>query len=245
VNDSDPAGRLFGGMEKLGPGGDAHTLHVLRSLPSQRFRLVVDAGCGTGRQTLALAGALGTVVHAVDSYEPFLSELARRAREAGVEHLVQALCMDMKDIPQVFHDIDLLWSEGAAYNIGFSNALTSWAPTLTAEGFAVISELSWLKEQVPDEVSEYFRTGYPDMKSVQDNLAAAEAAGYKVLNTYTLPGQAWVDGYYDVLAPRARALANDSDPSVRAFAADAVREIEVFQRSEDSYGYVFYVLQRA
>ncbi len=25
----------------------------------------------------------------------------------------------MKDIPQVFQDIDLLWSEGAAYNIGF------------------------------------------------------------------------------------------------------------------------------
>ena len=52
---------LFGGMEKLGPGGNAHTLHVLRLLPKQQFRVIVDAGCGTGRQTMVLAKALGTL----------------------------------------------------------------------------------------------------------------------------------------------------------------------------------------
>lgn len=245
MNVSDPVGLLFGGMEKLGPGGNTHTLHVLRLLPKQQFRLVVDAGCGTGRQTLALAKELGTRVHAVDSYEPFLNDLVRRAREAKVERLVQAHRMDMKDIPQVLQGIDLLWSEGAAYNIGFANALAIWARALTADGFAVISELSWLKEQAPDAAREFFRSGYPEMQSVQRNVTDAERAGYKLLTTYTLPGQAWVDGYYDLLAPRAKALVDHSDPSVRAFAAETVREIEVFQCSEDSYGYVFYVLQRA
>ena len=43
---SDPIGLLFGGMEKLGPGDNAHTLSVLRLLPTREFRLVVDAGCG-------------------------------------------------------------------------------------------------------------------------------------------------------------------------------------------------------
>src|SRR5262245_43969704 len=33
-------------MEKLGPGDNAHTLSVLRLLPTREFRLVVDAGCG-------------------------------------------------------------------------------------------------------------------------------------------------------------------------------------------------------
>ena len=242
---SDPVDLLFGGMEKLGPGSNAHTVHVLRLLPKQSFRVVVDAGCGTGRQTLTLAKALGTRVHAVDSHEPFLNDLARRAREADVEDLVQARCMDMKDIPQVFRDIDLLWSEGAAYNIGFPDALAIWAGALTADGLAVISELSWLKQPAPDAVREFFRSGYPDMRSVQDNIEVAERAGYKVLTTHTLPGQAWVEGYYDVLAPRAAALADHPDPSVRAFAAETVREIEVFHSSGDSYGYVFYVLQCA
>jgi cyclopropane fatty-acyl-phospholipid synthase-like methyltransferase len=240
----DPIALLFGGMEKLGPGCNAHTLQVLRSLPGREFRVVVDAGCGTGRQTLALAKELGTRIHAVDTHQPFLDELLERARETKLEHLVQPHCQDMKDIPQVFPDIDLLWSEGAAYNIGFPNALATWSPAIVPGGFAVVSELSWLKEQVPHAVKEFFASCYPDLQSVQQNGAAAERAGFTLLATHTLPSQAWVEGYYDILSPRAQALLGHADPDVRSFAAETVREIEVFACSADSYGYVFYLLQR-
>jgi len=241
----DPVGLLFAGMEKLGPGSNSDTLHVLRLLPKRQLSLVVDAGCGAGRQTLALAEELEVLVHAIDSYQPFLDDLVRRARAAQLEHLVQARCMDMQGIPQTFREIDLLWSEGAAYNIGFPNALRTWAPALAAHGLVVVSELSWLKVQPPDEVKEFFRSGYPDMRSVQDNIAVASSAGYEVLATHTLPGRAWVDGYYDLLQPRAKALLDHPDAAVRDFAAETVREINVFGRSEGSYGYVFYVLQGA
>lgn len=50
MSSSDPIDLLFGGLEKLGPGGNAETLHVLRLLPKEEFGLVVDAGCGVGRQ---------------------------------------------------------------------------------------------------------------------------------------------------------------------------------------------------
>ena len=244
MNEFNPIDLMFGGMEKLGPGGNAHTLRVLGLLPKREFGVIVDAGCGTGRQTLALAKELATPIDAVDSYEPFLNDLRRRAREAGVEHLVRVHCMDMKDIPGAFPQIDLLWSEGAAYNIGFPNALTTWASAVKPGAFAAISELSWLRDRVPDPVRDFFVSGYPDMQSVELNVAAAEGAGYRVLTTYTLPDDTWVEGYYDVLGPRARALADHPDPSVREFAAETVREFEIFQRSEGSYGYVFYVLQR-
>ena len=236
---------LFGGMEKLGPGGNAHTLHVLRLLPKQQFRIIVDAGCGTGRQTVVLAKELGTLVHAVDAYEPFLHDLTQRVKGVGIEHLVHTHCMDMQDIPAVFPHIDLLWSEGAAYNIGFANALTMWASAINQDGFVVVSELSWLRDQVPDGVREFFLSGYPAMQSLQQNLALAANAGYRVLTTYTLPKEAWVEGYYDVLEPRAKALVDHPDASVRDFAVETLKEIEIFLRSEESYGYVFYVLQRA
>jgi SAM-dependent methyltransferase len=241
---SDAISLLFGGMEKLGPGGNEHTLHVLRLLPGQQFRVVVDAGCGAGRQTVVLAKELGTLIHAVDSYQPFLDDLLQRAKQADVGRLVQTHCMDMQHIPQVFHDIELLWSEGAAYNIGFANALETWAPALVPGGFVVVSELCWLKEQAPDAAMEFFRKGYPDMQSVEHNRAVVERAGYRVLGTHTLPRAAWVDGYYNILLPRARGLLGHADPSVRDFAAETVREIEVFDSSEESYGYVFFILQR-
>jgi trans-aconitate methyltransferase len=245
MNTNNPIDLVFGGMEKLSPGSNIHTLHVLGLLPKQPFNLIVDAGCGAGRQTMVLAKELDTVIHAVDSYESFLNDLMRRAKELQIEHLVQTHCMDMKDIPSVFPHIDLLWSEGAAYNIGFSNALTTWASAIAEGGWAVVSELSWLREQVPKPVREFFLSGYPDMKSIQQNLAVAENAGYRVLTTYTLPKEAWVEGFYDVLEPRAKALVDRPDSSVRDFAVEIVREIDIFNCSEDSYGYTFYVLQRA
>jgi len=244
MNTPNPVDLLFAGMDKLSPGDDSLSQYVLRSLPEHWFEVVVDAGCGTGRQTMVLASELGTPIHAVDSYQPFFNRLERRAKERGVDHLVQMHCMDMKDIPSVFPTIDLLWSEGAAYNIGFANALTSWAKAIKPNGFAVVSELCWLREQVPNAVREFFRLGYPEMQSVPQNISAAETAGYKIFNTYTLPKEAWVKDYYDVLEPRAQSLANHSDVAVRDFAGETLKEIETFKISEDSYGYVFYVLQR-
>src|SRR5262245_6374884 len=240
-----PVDLLFGGMEKLGPGDNDQTLLVLRGLPKGQFRVVVDAGCGTGRQTLVLAAELRTLIHAIDSHQPFLNELLGRANDANVEQLVQAHCLDMKDIPLVFPSIDLLWSEGAAYNIGFPNALATWAPALAPGGMAVVSELSWLRKRVPDVVKAFFQTGYPDMRTMDQNIAVVEQAGYKLLATHALPREAWISGYYDVLAPRAAALLRHPESSIRDFAAETIREIEIFERSDDSYGYVFYVLERA
>jgi trans-aconitate methyltransferase len=210
-----PIELLFGGMGKLGPGSDADTLQVLRSLPQHHFDLVVDAGCGAGRQTLALAKALGVTIHAVDSHQPFLDELRRRAEDAGVAMQIQAHCMDMSDIQVVFSSIDPLWSEGAAYNIGFVNALSRWAQALRPGGFAVVSELAWLSEAAPATARDFFRTGYPDMKLTTENIRLAEEAGYRVLGTRTLPRQAWIDGYYEVLEPRAVALAIEGDRSLQ------------------------------
>ena len=246
MTDADPISLLFSGMHKLGPGDNAHTRYVLSLLPRQDFRVVVDAGCGSGRQTLVLAHALGVPIHAIDSYQPFLNELTRRAQEEKIAALVQTHCMDMKDIPAAFSDIDLLWSEGAAYNIGFQNALSVWAPAIAPGGLAVVSELSWLvqEELAAATARDFFRTAYPEMRSVPQNVELVSRAGFKLLATHTLPNEAWVGGYYDVLEPRAKALLDHPSPSVREFAAETIKEIEVFEQSEGSYGYVFFLLRR-
>jgi hypothetical protein len=151
----------------------------------------------------------------------------------------------MKDIPSIFENVDLLWSEGAAYNIGFPTALATWAPMIKRDGFLVVSELSWFRDRVPEAVREFFASGYPDMRSVEQNLGVAENAGYRVLTTYTLPDDAWVEGYYDILEPRAKGLLDHSDSTVREYAVETIKEIEVFKSSVGSYGYVFYVLRPA
>ena len=235
---------FFGGLKKQGPGDDAYTLRALRRLPTQQFSVVVDAGCGTGRQTLVLAKELSTLVHAIDTHQPFLNDLTRSAQEAGFDHLIQTHCMDMKDIPATFPQIDLLWSEGAAYTVGFSNALKSWASVVNPSGFVVVSELSWLHNKIPNTVKEFFLSVYPDMHTIKQICEIAETAGYQVLETFILPKETWVKDYYDILEPRAKNLLDHPDSSVRDFAADIIKEIKIFHCSEESYGYAFFILQR-
>ena len=239
----NPIDLLFGGMKKLGPGDNSFTLQVLRGLPQKEFDLVVDAGCGAGRQTLVLAKGLKSIIHAVDSYEPFLNTLTELAMEEGVNDFVKTHCMGMASIPDAFKNIDLLWSEGAAYNIGFSNALSCWATAMRPHGLVVVSELTWLTSAAPEQAKEFFRSGYPEMKENDENIHIAGELGYRVLDTVVLPQQSWVEGYYDELEPRAKSLIDHEDADVREFAQETLKEIEVFQVSEGSYGYVFYVLQ--
>lgn len=241
---SDPIQLMFGDMSKLGPGRDEDTLHVLRQLPRQDFEVVVDVGSGTGRQTIALARALRSTIHAVDLHAPFLRELERRAVEAGVAPWVRTHCLDMRELANRFSTINLLWSEGAAYNIGFAEALNRWAAIIPLGSFAVVSELAWLRADGPAAVREFFRSAYPDMRSVDANRRITEAAGFKLLGTHTLPAAAWEEGYYDVLGPRAASWMDHADAEVRELAASTLKEIEIFELSEASYGYVFFLLER-
>jgi len=97
MNAPNPIDPIFTDMDKLSPGDDSLSLYVLRSLPEHRFEVVVDAGCGAGRQTFVLADELKTLIHAVDSYQPFLDRFRQRAKEKGLAQLVRTHCMDMKE----------------------------------------------------------------------------------------------------------------------------------------------------
>jgi len=231
-------------MEKLGPGSDADTLQVLAMIPTSRLSTIVDAGSGPGRQSIALAKALQTPIDAVDISDRHLGRLEHNARTRGIEHLIRTHCADMADIPSIFPQIDLLWSECAAYHIGFPNALRSWFKALRPGGYAIVSELSWLRNDVPDDVLSYFEASYPDMKSVDRNIEIALASGYELIGTHLLSKAAWTEQYYDLLAPLSTSLLDHPEQAVRNLAAETLKGIHIFDSSDGSFGYVFYVLKK-
>lgn len=235
---------LYGGLPQLGPGSDEETTRALRALPRRARRQVVDVGCGTGRQTLVLARELDAVVDAVDLHPPFLRELERRAAAVGLAARVRTYALDMARLAERFAGVDLLWSEGAAYQLGWRGALTAWRPVLAEAGHAAISECTWLVDEPPEIARRYWESGYPTMGTVDANVAAAEECGYAVLDTFALRRASWVEGYYDHLAPRAAALAGHDDPVVRQLVAETREELAMFAAAGDSYGYVFYLLER-
>jgi serine/threonine-protein kinase HipA len=242
----NPLFLLHSGMPRQGPGSDESTREALRRLgPLPGSPRVLDLGCGPGKQTRVLARELGVPVAAVDLHAPFLQELEEAAAREGVAHLVQPRHADFGALEDPPGSVDLLWSEGAIYLLGWSEGLRRWRPLLRSGGRMAVTEATWLTEARPAEAEAFWREAYPSMGTVASNCAAAREAGYEVLDTFTLPASAWWDEYYRPLQARVERLrpqARENAP-LAAVLGEAEREMALYARWGSSYGYVFYLLR--
>ncbi|WP_233261327.1 class I SAM-dependent methyltransferase [Vitiosangium sp. GDMCC 1.1324] len=234
-------------LPREGPGSDACTREALGRLrpflaTSPR---VLDLGCGPGRQTLVLARELGTPITAVDSNAPYLKRLEAEAQAQGLGHLVHTRCSDFGALQDEPGSVDLIWSEGSIYILGWSDGLRRWRPLLRPEGLLAATEATWLTDSPPPEAADFWREAYPRMGSLFVNSAKAREAGFEVLDTFVLPASAWWDEYYHPLEARMSALRERAQRDVDLATAieETEREISLFARHGASYGYVFYLLR--
>lgn len=235
---------LHRGLPRQGPGDADVSRRLLQGLPKlpQRPR-IADLGCGSGAGALLLAEFYGTEVLAVDTAAVLLEELAGLARQRGMQHLVRPVRADMGALPCADGSLDLIWSEGAAYNLGFETALARWRPLLAAEGVAVVSEMSWFSEDAPAELREFWSVAYPTMAGEAENRRRAQRAGFAVLGTERLPDAVWWKNYYGPLREKIEHL--PAGFRGRAAVAETEQEMRLFEQFSRHYGYTFYVLQPA
>lgn len=232
---------LHRSLARQGPGDAAFSRELLDTLPALPAKpRIADLGCGAGDAALMLAARYPGTVLAVDLSDAFLDHLRARADAAGLSDRIEAVEADMAALDWAPGSIDLLWSEGAAYAVGFEPALRHWRPLLADTGIAVVSELSWFTERPHPDALAYWRNAYPDMASEAENRARAERAGFRVLGTRRLPSVAWWDNYYGPLRQRMAEL-NDV-PALQAAIRETREEMALFERFFDDYGYTFYVL---
>jgi ubiquinone/menaquinone biosynthesis C-methylase UbiE len=232
------------GLPRQGPGNDASTLQALQlcgALPDRPR--VLDIGCGPGMQTLALARALQCPVVAVDTAQEYLDQLRASVTAAGLQDTVSSLVADMHALPFSPASFDLIWSEGAAYIMGFDNALNTWRDLLAPKGRIAVTELAWTTDDPPTEVAEFFGQEYPAMKSVDQCVATMDDEGYDVLGHFVLPDAAWWDDYYEPLQHKLPALREKyaHDEEALAVVQSTTREIEMRRRFPATYGYVFLI----
>jgi serine/threonine-protein kinase HipA len=240
----DPLFLLHDGLPREGPGSDACTAEALHRLPPlPADPVVLDLGCGPGRSALVLAETLRAKVIAVDLHAPYLDRLARAAAERGLSHLIEPRLADMAAPGVGPGSVDLIWSEGSAYALGFAEALRLWRPLLKPGGLTAVSECSWLVDDPADEPRAFWASAYPAMGTVAENRRRAGAAGLEVLETFVLPASAWWDEYYSPLLDRIAALRPSADAGLAAILDEAGREIDLFRRHGGDFGYVFYLLR--
>lgn len=237
---------VHSGLPRENPGDDETTkkaYQMLGNLPE--YPRILDVGCGSGAQTVALAKLSRGRIIALDIHQPFLEDLKRKAAEANVSNRIQVVNGDMCALKYADKSFDVIWSEGAIFVIGFEKGLREWKRLLTSNGYLVASEISWFKREAPEEIRKFFAEVYPQMKTVEENLAIARKAGYRTVGWFPVPESSWWNNYYTPIEVKLPALKSkyQGNPEALQILACEELEIEMYRKYAAHYGSVFYVLQ--
>ncbi len=179
---------LFSGLPRQGPGNTASTRRALGLVPGVGARTrVLDVGCGTGAQTLVLAHGSPARIVAVDNHPPFIDALSREARRLGIADRLEARVADMRSLDFADRSFDLIWCEGAIYNVGVEAGLRDWRRLLRRNGHVALTEACWRKPDPPAECTAFWNREYPTIRDTSVLLEAAEACGYETVGHFPLP----------------------------------------------------------
>ena len=238
---------VYESLPRQGPGNRDCAERALRlcvGLP--RAPMIADLGCGVGGQTLHLADLTDGSIVAVDCHAPSIERLRSTLAARGLTRRVRALVGDMAhpDLPP--ESCDLVWSEGALYNLGIGNAMCVCRGLLRPGGFLAFTDAVWRTEDPPPEVKTAFELDYPTMGTAADVAAAVRLAGFELLGRFTLPDEAWWDDFYSPMERRIAELRRKygNDPEALAVLGQLAREPEMHRRHSDCYAYEFFVARR-
>ena len=231
-------------IPREGPGDNASTRKawsLLNGLPEEPR--ILDIGCGPGMQTLELARNSAGSILAVDTHQPFLDELARRAASESVGGKIATLNKSMFELDLEPGFFDVLWSEGAIYNIGFERGLKEWRKFLKSGGSIVVSEASWFTDERPEEIEAFWKNAYPEIDTIPNKIGQLQKAGYIPMAAFILPENCWTKHFYAPQAKAQEVFLNKyaGNKTAEEFISNQRHEERLYYNYKEYYGYVFYI----
>lgn len=234
--------------ERQGPGSSADTLKALSLIDIDKSAplKIADIGCGNGSQTITLAQNLNAHITAVDLFPEFLDELNIRAKKLGVHNKITTVEKSMDELSFAKSEFDIIWSEGAIYNIGFENGIKKWKKFLKPGGYIAISEITWLSRIRPREIEEHWNVEYPEIATASEKIKILERNKFSPTGYFYLPHSSWLDNYYTPMEKRFDAFLEKHNHTeiVVNIVADEKREIELYKKYKDFISYGFYIARK-
>jgi trans-aconitate methyltransferase len=237
---------VYGTLPRAGPGDDASTrkaYQMMKDVPKKPK--ILDIGCGPGKQTMELARLSKGKIMALDNHQPFLDRVDQNAKALGLSQHIETRNQDMNTMEFQPENFDVIWAEGALYQMGFENGLKVCRPMLKKNGHIGVTELVWLTDRPSPEARDWAKE-YAAMKNVPDNLMLFKSNGYEVIGHFTLPVSSWFESYYDPMQERIDELRNKYKGTAAALEVidSAQREIDGFKKCSEEVGYEFFVAKK-
>jgi SAM-dependent methyltransferase len=234
----------FSNTERQGPGSPEITIRALSFIDnlSEESR-IVDIGCGTGGQTMVLAQHTLGNVRGVDLFPTFINQLNSNANKLNLQERVKGIVGSMDNLPLQQEEIDLFWSEGAIYNIGFERGLNEWRKFIKTGGYIAVSEASWFTDERPTEIDEFWMDAYPEIDTIPNKVEQMQKAGYIPVATFILPEECWTENFYAPQVPVQDLFLKKhaGNKAAEDFIANQRHEEQLYYKYKEYYGYVFYI----
>ncbi len=239
---------LHKSAKRQGPGGDAETRKIvdLAMLAPSATLKIADIGCGTGSSTISLAHQLNAQMTAVDFLPDFIDVLKANAENKGLTKKVDTFVCSMDNLPFSDEEYDVIWSEGAVYNIGFEKGVNYWKRFLKPGGLLIVSEITWLTNERPSEIQKYWATEYSEINTASAKISIIEKSGYSPVAYFFLPEHCWIDNYYRPMQNRFTEFLerNANSEKAQAIVDDEKKEIALYQKYKKYYSYGVYIARK-
>lgn len=234
----------FSGAERQGPGSPEVTIKALSftdNLTNESH--IADIGCGTGGQTMGLAQHAPGNISGIDLFPAFIDLFNANAAKLNLQERVHGVVCSMENLPFQQEELDLIWSEGAIYNIGFERGINEWRKFLKKGGYIAVSEVSWFTGERPAEITEFWQDAYPEIDTIPAKIAQLQKAGYIPVASFILPENCWTDHFYNPQLTLQEAFLKKyaGNKTAEEFISSERHEMELYHRYKAYYGYVFYI----
>ena len=237
----------FSSVERQGPGSPEVTIKALSFIDNLTNKShIADIGCGTGGQTMILAqNVLGNIT-GIDLFPDFINQFNQNFQKRNLQDRVKGIVGNMEELPFQNNELDLIWSEGAIYNIGFERGLKEWRKYIKQGGYIAVSEASWFTVERPAEIQEFWQVAYPEIDTIPNKVSQMQKAGYIPVATFILPENCWTEHFYAPLVASQEAFLKKyaGNTTVEEFIASERYETSLYHKYKAYYGYVFYIGKR-
>jgi ubiquinone/menaquinone biosynthesis C-methylase UbiE len=238
---------IFSNLPRQGPGDVMLTLECFQKVCDLNKPLkILDAGCGTGFQTIFLALQSNFEITALDNHQPYLDEIDLKAKAAGIGHRIKTVNGDMACMNFNDNQFDIILSEGAMYIFGIENGLKEWKKFLKTDGVIIFSEIGWLKTPPKGELTDFWEKEYPGMSSMENLRSLIAKCNYELVYEQILPSTGWVNNYYyplelNVINARQKYKSNTAALEI---VESIQQEIDLFYKYCDYFSYSFFVCRK-
>ena len=202
-----------------------YTRKAFQMLPKLDKPRILDIGCGSGVPTIELARLSRGKVIGIDVDQAALEELNRKIEEEGFSKRMKTIKASLMELDFPNESFDIIWAEGVLNLIGYRKSFKECNRLLKNNGFLVIHDV---------------------VMNIKIELKKLPSYGYKLVDSFSLPEDAWWKEYYAPLEIRIEGLRKKykDDPGAPKIFQKYQNEINIVKAKSKAFNSGFFIMQK-